>query len=103
VVANDLTVEGELIEGHHIQPSGAEAGIFACAKCLSRIYTTNNLRPGIVNLRAGTLDNSPEMSPAAHLWVSKKQPWVVIPADVAALETQPQTPEGWLELLRPDQ
>ncbi len=102
VMASDLAVDGVLIEGHHVQPSGARAAIFACPKCLSRIYTTNNLRPGIANLRAGTLDDSPELVPAAHLWVSRKQPWIVIPDDVAVLETQPTTPEGWMAILRPD-
>jgi hypothetical protein len=99
VMAADFSVDGDLVEGSHVQPSGAVAGIFACAKCLSRIYTTNNLRLGVINLRAGTLDNSPQLSPASHFWVSQKQPWIAIPDDIPVLEKQPTTPEEWMRYL----
>ncbi len=97
----DLSVEGDVREGRHVQPSGAIAGIFACAACLTRLWTTNDQRPGFVNLRAGTLDNSPEIEPAAHFWVSSMQPWLVLPDGVVALDTQPQSPAEWMELLGP--
>lgn len=102
VMESDLTVEGDMAEGHHVQPSGAEATIFACPLCFSRIYATNNSRPGIANLRAGTLDISPELVPAAHFWILSKQPWVAIPEGVAKLEEQPETAEEWLKLLGPE-
>lgn len=104
VMESDFAVDGEIIEGTHVQPSGAVAGIFACKKCLSRIYTTNNIRLGVINLRAGTLDNSPTMVPSAHFWISQKQPWIALPAGVPALATQPQTPEEWMRYLigKPD-
>jgi hypothetical protein len=102
VLAADLTVQGELLRGEHVQPSGAVAGIFACKACLTRIYTDNDRRPGIVNLRAGTLDNSGSLVPAAHLWVKSKQPWVVIPEDAIVLDTQPEDQAGWVAILRPE-
>jgi hypothetical protein len=101
VMESDLTVEGDMAEGRHQQPSGAEATIFACSQCFSRIYASNNARPGIANLRAGTLDSSPELVPAAHFWISRKQPWLVIPEGVPALDKQPETAEEWLKLLGP--
>lgn len=101
VLASDFTATGDLIRGEHVQPSGAVAGIFACAKCLTRVYTDNDQRPGIVNLRAGTLDNSRDIVPAAHLWVSSKQPWVVIPDGVLVLDRQPTDAAQWRAILRP--
>jgi hypothetical protein len=101
VLANDLSIEGELVKGEHVQPSGALAGIYACAKCLTRIYTDNNTRPGIVNLRAGTLDNSRDLVPASHMWTASKLPWVVIPDNAINLEGQPADQAGWLEILKP--
>lgn len=101
VLASDLSVEGELLRGEHVQPSGAVAGIFACKNCLTRIYTDNNLRPGIGNLRAGTLDDSASLVPAAHLWVSSKLTWVVIPENVIVFDRQPSDQAGWLEIFRP--
>jgi hypothetical protein len=102
VRTSDLTVEGELLRGEHVQPSGAVAGIYACKVCLTRLYTDNDCRPGIVNLRAGTLDNSAALVPAAHLWVSSKVPWVVIPDDAIAMERQPEDQAGWLMILKPE-
>lgn len=102
VLAQDMSLEGELLRGEHVQPSGAVAGIFACKVCLTRIYTDNDRRPGIVNLRAGTLDDSAALVPASHLWVSSKLRWVVIPEDAMVMEGQPQDYAGWLAIFRPE-
>jgi len=101
VMAADLTIEGETITGFHVQPSGAKAGIHACKQCLTRIYTDSDQRPGIANLRAGTLDTSRDMVPALHLWIASKQPWLTLPDDVPALPGQPRTPEEWMRYLGP--
>ena len=103
VMEKDLEITGELDEAYFTQPSGANSIIYGCAKCRSRIYASNDTRPGVVSLRWGTLDNGKDMSPEVHLWVSSKQPWIVIPDGVPALDTQPDSPQGWLELLGPDQ
>lgn len=99
VLASELSIEGNVIEGQHVQPSGAVAGIVACSECLTRLYTSNDCRPGILNLRAGTLDDSASLTPGFHLWVSSKQPWIIIPHDVPALETQPIDQAEWQRLL----
>lgn len=99
VAETDIRVVGAMIEGRHVQPSGAVAHIFACPDCLTRLYTTNERRPGVANLRAGTLDNSPALVPAAHFWVGSKQSWIVLPDGVPALATQPETPAQWVVLL----
>ena len=101
-LAADLTVTGDVIEGHSTQPSGARATIIACATCLTRIYAANDQRPGFVALRAGTLDDSAAFVPGFHIWTASKQPWVVIPEGVPALSGQPEA-QGWMALLRPRQ
>lgn len=93
-----LVVTGETVEGTHVQPSGAKARIVACTRCLTRIYTTNDQRPGIANLRAGTLDDSASIVPAFHVWVSSRQPWVAIPDDVPAVDRQPADADEWASL-----
>ncbi len=99
VIADDLTITGDMIVGHHVQPSGAVAQIFACRTCLTRIHVTNDQRPGIVTLRAGTLDDSPTLVPGFHVWVTSKQAWVVIPDDVPSLAAQPADAAEWQKLL----
>ncbi|VAW01035.1 Gfa-like protein [hydrothermal vent metagenome] len=102
VTRADLTVEGELNEGHVVQPSGAVSRIAGCVKCMARIYAENDQRAGVISLRVGTLDDSKNMSPAAHFWVSSKQPWIIIPDDVPALDTQPQSSEEWMKYVGPE-
>jgi len=94
-----LSVTGELISGERTQPSGAVGTIFACAQCLVRIYSKNSARPGMVIIRAGTLEDSKQVVPKLHLWTSSKQPWVTLPEDAVALEEQPASLEEWMRLL----
>lgn len=98
-----LKIEGELLEGTNFTPKGAEVRQYACPKCLTRIYGANLSRPGLVTLRAGTLDDSHTLVPATHIWTQSKQPWVVIPDDVPSYETQPENPLEWVMPLAPPQ
>lgn len=97
----DMDIGGELDAGVHRQPSGATATIWGCAICKVRIFAENSTRPGFASLRCGTLDRSSEITPAAHLWVRSKQPWVEIPDGVPALSEQPGTQAEWLNLVGP--
>ena len=102
VIASDIRVAGETMERHYQVPSGANARIVGCAACLTRIYSATDQRPGLINLRAGTLDDSGSLVPGFHLWTSSKQSWVVIPDDVPAFDTQPGSLTEWQSLLLPD-
>ena len=59
-----------------------------CRVCHTRIYNSNSARPGVVVVRAGTLDRSDELDIVAHIWVKRKQPWLKLPENV------PAWPEG---------
>ena len=99
VATADLEVEGNTIEGRHERAKGTIAKIFACSDCLTRLYTANDRRPDTVNLRAGTLDDSASLIPGFPIWISSKQPWVMIPKDVPTFKTQPADPADWQMLL----
>jgi hypothetical protein len=60
----------------------------ACPVCFTRIYNTNSARPGLVVVRAGTLDRSDELKIVAHIWTKRKMAGIVIPDDV------PSWPDG---------
>jgi hypothetical protein len=100
VMPHDMEVSGTSITGSRTQPSGAKVQFHACGTCLTQLYATSDSNP-LAAIRAGTLDDSASLSPAAHFWVKSKQPWVVIPDGVPALETQPQSAEEWMKLLGP--
>jgi hypothetical protein len=99
LLADDLKVEGDLIEGQFVKPDGNVVSIFACPHCLSHIYGVNSSRPQFLVLRAGTLDDSASFTPAFHLWTRSKQPWIMIPEGALTLETQADSPEDWTGLL----
>lgn len=101
VVEADLVVEGSVIEGQAQGLTGATIRLFACPHCLTRIWTFNPTRPGIVTLRTGTRDDSPQLVPAFHIWTSRKQPWIVLPEGVTALEEGPADAAEWMRLILP--
>lgn len=93
-----LSVTGALTEVALPRANGSTSTHYFCARCLTRIYNRNNARPGFVVVRAGTLDRADELVPRAHMWTSRKQPWLVLdPAVPAWPETPP--PEELLAAL----
>ena len=85
-----LTVTGAVEVYELTSPSGRLSRQRVCGICHTRIYNTNSARPGLVIIRAGTLDDSDALDVVAHIWVKRKQPWIAIPADVPTwLESAP--------------
>ena len=91
----DIQIEGDLDIGSYAQPSGAMSQITGCSKCKTRIFAENDSRPAFASLRCGTLANSANVVPVAHLWVRSKQPWITLPDGVKTMDEQPRTPEEW--------
>lgn len=94
-----LSVTGELISGERTQPSGAIGKIFACSKCLVRIYSKNSTRAGMATIKAGTLDDGQQIVPKFHLWTRSKQAWITLQEDAVTLNEQPASTEEWMRLL----
>ena len=65
-------------------PNGRISRQRMCEICHTRVFNTNSARPGVVVVRAGTLDRSNELMVAAHIWVRSKQPWLELPDGVPA-------------------
>ncbi|QNQ11022.1 GFA family protein [Sphingomonas alpina] len=95
-----ISVTGPVIEYRFINPSGHESHQRLCGTCHTRIFNTNSARPGLVVLRAGTLDESDRLSPRLHMWVRRKQPWVVIAEDIPTFEETPPIAEFVATMLR---
>ncbi len=62
---------------------------FFCGTCGCRMYLRAAHRPDMVFIRAGSLDDDPQMTPQAHYWTSVKAPWYEI------TDSLPQHPEGF--------
>lgn len=61
---------------------------FFCGTCGCRLFLRSEHRPGMIFVRAGSLDDDPEIKPQCHFWTSAKAPWYDI------TDSLPQHPEG---------
>ena len=86
----DIAVTGALKVYHHHGSSGQSVFRQFCAECGSPVLTdTDTARAdGIIFFKAGTLDESADLTPQAHLWTRSAQSWFDLPDDVTCLEKQ---------------
>ena len=59
-----------------------------CGTCGCHLFSKAAHRPGMIFVRAGSLDDDPPLRPQHHFWVSAKAPWHDI------CDTIPQHPAG---------
>jgi hypothetical protein len=90
-------LKGEPKAWRHTSPSGVPVISWFCGDCGARLYGERSGRAEIVNVRAGTLDDTSWLVPAAHFFTrsTSAQAWVQPVAGASCFETQP---EGWDEL-----
>lgn len=74
---NDLGSSGQPVYRHF------------CAACGSPIYSDVQSTAGLDWLKAGTLDDSSWVKPAASIWCDSAQPWVSDPQGVARFPKSP--------------
>ena len=91
----DMEIEGSTAEYLRSTDSGTRTRCIFCPDCGTRLYHRSHSSPEIVTIKAGTLDNTGSIRPVAHLWVSRKQPWVILDDDVPAFSTQPPDLKAW--------
>lgn len=87
--AADLALEGTLHTYESTSDSGNTVHRRFCPGCGSPVLTALPDRPGLIVVKAGTLDDPSWLRPRMHLWCSSAQPWVTLPTDVPCLDTQP--------------
>ncbi|MEO7687873.1 MAG: GFA family protein [Sphingomonas sp.] len=100
VRAEALSATGPISEYSFQNPSGSRSTQRLCGTCHARLWNTNTARPGLVLIRAGTLDASNTLEPRAHIWVKRKQPWIVIADDIPTFEESAPLAEFTAILLR---
>ncbi|MBM4156969.1 MAG: GFA family protein [Lentisphaerae bacterium] len=79
--ATVLAVESEGFEvvagADHLVPHESSPGKrrYFCRTCGCHVFARADARPGMVMVRAGTLDDDPGLRPQCHIWVGAKAPW----------------------------
>jgi hypothetical protein len=69
-------LSGELKTFTVLCDSGHTKHCAFCPSCGTRIY--HKVIEEVLSIKAGTLDDTSWLSPAAHYWTKRKQPWVSI-------------------------
>lgn len=87
--ASDVELQGEVRAFEHAADSGRRVQRRFCPACGSPLLTALPDQPGLVFLKAGSLDDPSRLQPQMHLWVKRAQPWVALPADRPCLQEQP--------------
>ena len=68
---------------------------YFCPKCGVRLL--HRRTADVVNIKAGTLDDTTWLRPVGHLWTKSRQPWVAIPNDILVYPDQPQNYDALIE------
>lgn len=95
VAMADFAVEGRTASWERATDLGSRTRCFFCPNCGSRVYHQSNRSPECATVKGGSLDDTRGLVPSAHIWVSRKQGWVVIDPATPQHPTQPDNLDAW--------
>jgi hypothetical protein len=96
-----LRATGALSSFEKRAESGATTTCFFCGACGSRLFHVSSRSPEVATLKVGSLDDTSEIYPASHVWVSRKQPWVRLDPAIPSFDRQPADLATWRRSLFP--
>lgn len=82
--------QGELKEWQRLAENGNKNYAKFCPICGNRIYHFNPDKPGLIKLKAASLDDTRVLQPDLHIWVKEKQDWYQLPEGVEVCDGQPK-------------
>jgi hypothetical protein len=82
-------IKGEPKSWRARSPGGGMTTASFCGDCGGRIHGERDGRPETMVLRAGTLDDTTWLRPAAHMFMRSAQPWETISGEATCYETGP--------------
>jgi hypothetical protein len=84
-----LTVEGELRDYRSIADSGNVMHRRFCPNCGTHLFSEAEVRPHLVFVRAGTLDDREVARPAVTIWTSQAPTWACLDPQIPRIDRQP--------------
>ncbi|WP_407297533.1 GFA family protein [Stutzerimonas zhaodongensis] len=93
-----LSITGPVTEYTHAHER-IQSTHYLCSHCHTRLYNKTTAAPGMIVLRAGTLDMSESIEPAAHIWTRRKQAWLTLPDDVPSWPESP-SPQDFMQAIQ---
>ena len=87
--SNAITIEGEMKDYRSVADSGNVMHRRFCPSCGTALFSEAEIRPHLVFVRAGTLDDPEVAKPAATIWTSAAPSWACISEELPKIERQP--------------
>lgn len=88
-------VKGRTARVELVADSGRTKQIYFCPACGGQLWNEVPHRPGLLTLKAGTLDAVDWFRPQAHIWTRSKQPWLRLDGGAPSFETTYDQAELW--------
>ena len=88
VPEGSVKVEGTLKTFDDTGDSGGSVKRQFCPECGSPVFSLVETSPGMIWVKAGTLDDTSSLLPSVHVYTKSKQDWVEL-GDVPGFETVP--------------
>ncbi len=84
-------LQGTLTSWERRSDRGAVNRANFCPTCGVRLCHDGGDDSAVISVKAGSLDDTSVLSPAAHIWTKRAQPWVRMPGDALCYEGEPET------------
>jgi len=89
-----VTVEGKTHSYATTGGSGSTATRFSCPTCRSIVYGTAEVMSGLINIYAGSLDDTSKFKPTMAIFTRSRPAWDDSSRNLQCFETVPQPPSG---------
>ena len=85
----NFEITGEVNNYTHLSDAGNNMTKYFCPKCGSQVFGKNSGRPGIITIRAGTVNEKDIIKPIRNLFLKCKVPSTPINSNLEACEGMP--------------
>ncbi len=85
----NFEITGEVNNYTHLSDSGNNMTKYFCPNCGSQVFGKNSGRPGIITIRAGTVNEKDIIKPIRNLFLKSKVPSTPINSNLEACEGMP--------------
>ena len=87
--SNAITIEGEMKDYRSVAESGNVMHRRFCPSCGTSLFSEAEVRPHLIFVRAGALDDPEIAKPSATIWTSQAPSWACMNASLPKIERQP--------------
>jgi hypothetical protein len=90
--ANAVNITGEVRNHSRTGSNGKEVGRGFCPKCGSQLFGQPASMPGLLGIRAGTLDDTSMYKPAVNIFTSSAATWDHLDPSIPSFPEMPPMP-----------